>query len=94
MDDKNWKFKIENLECELKVSNIRIKQLKAKETVRTLGVHVCPQLQWNEQFKVIKEKMIKFVAKLNNTDFKPHLMCLYFKACLLKKVFWMWSNKV
>ena len=72
---------------ELKVRNKSTTQLLAKEAVRTLGVHACPQLQWEEEFKVMKEKMIKSIAKLKNTEIKPYLMCLYFNMCLLKKFF-------
>ena len=64
---KNGKFKLENVECELKVISISIKKLNAKEVLGTLGVHVCPQLQWDEQHKVMKETMIESIAKLNNT---------------------------
>jgi len=48
---------------------------------------MCPQVQWKDQFKVMKEKMIESIAKLNNTEIKPYLMHLYFNACSLKKVF-------
>ena len=62
-------------------------QLKVKEAIRTVGVHTCPQLQWDGQFKVMKDKMIKSIAKLNSIEIKTYLMHLYFNACLLKKVF-------
>ena len=35
----------------------------------------------------MKDKMIESIANLNNTEIKPYLMCLYFNASLLKKVF-------
>ena len=71
----------------MKVNNTSIKQLSTNEAIRTLGVHICPQLQWDDQFTVMKEKMIESIAKLNNTEIKPYLMHLYFNAYLLKKVF-------
>ena len=40
----NGKFKVENIECALEVNNTGIIQLKVKEVIRTLGVHVFPQL--------------------------------------------------
>ena len=76
-----------SVECELKINKKIIKQLNTKEAIRTLGVHMCPQVQWKDQFKVMKEKMIESIAKLNNTEIKPHIMYLYFNAYLLKKVF-------
>ena len=87
MDEKNGTFQLEYVKCELKVSNISIKQLKAKEAVRILEVHVCPQLQWDEQYKVMKEKIIESIAKINNTEIKICLPGLHFNACLIKKVF-------
>ena len=62
-------------------------QLKVKEAIITLGFHTCPQLKWYGQFKVVKDKMIDSIAKLNNTEIKPFLMFLDFNACLLNKVF-------
>lgn len=41
---ENGKFKVENIECALEVNNTGIIQLKVKEVIRTLGVHVFPQL--------------------------------------------------
>ena len=41
---ENGKFKIENIERDLKVNNTSIIQLKVKEAIRTLGVHICPKL--------------------------------------------------
>ena len=83
----NGKFEIVTAECELKINDKTIKQLNAKEAIRTLGVQMCPQVQWKDQFKVMKEKMIESIAKLNNTEINPYLVHLYFNAYLLKKVF-------
>ena len=83
----NGKFEIVTVECELKINNKTIKQLNTKEAIRTLGVHMCPQVQQKDQFKVMKEKMIESIAKINNTEIKPYLMHLCFNAYLLKKVF-------
>ena len=82
---KNRKIRIENTECELKVNNISIKKLKLKYSARTLVFHVCPQLLCDEKFKVMKEKMIKSIAKLNKTEIKLDLMCLCFKTHFLKR---------
>ena len=71
----------------MKINNKTIKQLNTKEAIRALGVHMCPQVQLKYQFKVMKEKMIESIAKLNNTEITPCLMHLYFNAYLLKKVF-------
>ena len=43
----NGKFEIEIIDSKVKFSNIKITQFLAIEAVRTLGVHVCPQLQWD-----------------------------------------------
>ena len=75
------------MKCELKVNKKIIKQLSTKDAIRTLGVYMCPQVQWKDQFKAMKDKMIELIAKLNNTEIKPHLMHPYFNAYLLKKVF-------
>ena len=63
--------------------------LLAKEAVRTVGVHVCPQSQWDSQFKDMKDETIEPIAKLNTIDIKHYLICLYFKTRLLKKVFFV-----
>ena len=44
---KNGKFEIKNIECELKVNDTSMVHLKVKEVLRKLGVHTCPQLQWD-----------------------------------------------
>ena len=62
-------------------------QLKATEEIRTIGMHVCPQLQWDDQLKVMKERMIDSIAKFNNTEIKLHLINVHFNACFLKKMF-------
>ena len=54
----NGKFESVTIECELKVNKKIIKQLSTKDAIRTLGVHMCPQFQWNDQFKVMKDKII------------------------------------
>ena len=82
-------FKIENVECELKVNNTSMIQLKAKEAIRTVGCHTCPHSPWDIQFKCMKDKMIDSIEKINNTEIKPYLICLCFNACSLEKVmFW------
>ena len=83
MEGKNWKLKIENIEFELKVNNISTMQLKVKEAIITLRVHMFPPFQWDCQFKVIKDKMIESIAKLNDTEIIPYLMHLYFNTCSL-----------
>ena len=51
---RNGKVEMENVDIELKVSNTSMAQSLGKESVRTLGVQVCPQLQQEEQFKFMK----------------------------------------
>ena len=84
---KYGKFKLENAEHELKVRNISMNQSQVKEALRTVGAHTCPQLQWDEQHKVMKEKMIESIEKLNTIEIKQHLACLHFNTHLLKKAF-------
>ena len=63
----NGKFESVTMECEMKVNKKIIKQLSTKEATRTLDVQICPQFQWNDQFKAMKDKMIQSIAKLSNT---------------------------
>ena len=41
---ENGKFKVINIECALEVNNKGIIQLKVKEAIRILGVHMFPKL--------------------------------------------------
>ena len=68
MEENKWKIRISNHWVRAKTNNKIIKQLSTKEAIRTLGVHMYPKLQWNDQFGVMKEKMIESIAKLNNTE--------------------------
>ena len=42
---ENGKFKIANIECELKANNTNMIQFKVKEAIITLGVHTDTHLQ-------------------------------------------------
>ena len=46
-----------------------------------------PSIKWNEQFDSMRGRMYKAMAKLNSTVTKLQLVCLYFNAYLIKKVF-------
>ena len=37
------------------------KQLKAKERIKTLGVHVNPSINWDKECEHIKTKLIKSI---------------------------------
>ena len=44
----------------------QIEKIDNNKCVRTLGVHVGPELKWNEQFEIMKEKMREAIGKLKN----------------------------
>ena len=65
----------------------KIDKVSQKWVSKMLGVYVTLSLNQSEQFKEMKKKMYKAIAKLNSMIMKPQLMCLYFNAYLIKSIF-------
>ena len=80
-------MQLENIEILLKVNNTKVKQLEVEKVIRTLGIHICLKLKWEEEYNVIVNKMRELIVKLNNMVIKLCLIYMYFNTYLIKKVF-------
>ena len=60
--------------------------INVKNSVKTLGVHVCPSLSWKDEFERVKNKMKSSIKKLMTVDMKLHQACFYFNTCMLTNV--------
>ena len=43
-----------------------MKQCDNEKSVRTIGIHMSPALNWNRQFQEVKIKMEESIGKLSN----------------------------
>ena len=59
--------RIKNLSINININRVKLKQLKSNETTYALGVYINPSLDWNDQYKVMKEKLEHSVTKLIRT---------------------------
>ena len=57
-----------NLVAEIEVNNVKVQQIDCKKSKRLLGICMGPALVWDEQFCVMKEKMIEAMFKLKNAN--------------------------
>ena len=92
-----WKWennKIMNAKVDIILKEEVIKQIKVHESIKTLGVCVNPQLNWNVHFGYVKNKMQDVVRKLMRTEIRVHQACMCFNVCMLTNVFWMRNIKI
>ena len=57
------------------------------ESIKTLGVYMNPQIEWNDQCEHVKNKMQVTVRKLMRTEMKVHQACMCFNVHMLTNVF-------
>ena len=76
-----------NVKVDIKLKEEVIKQIKVHDSVKTLGVCVNPQLNWNVQFEYVKNKMQNTVRKLMRTEMRVHQVHMRFNTYMLTDVF-------
>ena len=57
---------IQNVAIDLSINDTKLNQLNCNQAIRILEVYISPTIIWNQQFKVIAEKMRIATAKLNH----------------------------
>ena len=71
----------------IKLKNELIKQLQVNVSVKTLGVHINPRLNWNDEFEYVRKKMIVTIRKLMRTEMKTYQAHMYYNVYMLTNVF-------
>ena len=71
--------------AKLVLNQDEIEKIDNIKCARTLGVRMCPELKWNEQFEIMKDKMRETIGKLKNTVIFV-LIAHFFNVRLTKKV--------
>ena len=87
-----WKWskgnkKIMSKSAKLVLNQDAIERIDNNEFVRTLGVYMGPQLKWNKQFEIMKEKMRESIGKLKNTAVFAPTAHIFFNMHLINKVY-------
>ena len=78
---------IKDLLINIKLHNYQLKQINNDKTTHALGVYVNPKLNWNNQFKIMKKKMIESTTKLMNTRVNTFQTYLFFNMHMTRSVF-------
>ena len=78
---------MQQLQIELKIDTIEIKQLPVEEGVRSLGIWINPENQQNSQFKIMVDRMKTVIAKLEQTQMLIQLEYIYYNAYIIKAVY-------
>ena len=84
---KNGVRKILKENNELTIGNHTVEQKPHDEATRTLGVWFSPNLCWDKQYEIMKEKLIKAMIKLLNTKLYPYMVHIYFNVYMIKSVY-------
>ena len=58
------KTKIINKRIDIEINQSKIKQTDADKVIRTLGLIIAPLLNWDKQFKAMKDRMRCAIYKL------------------------------
>ena len=64
-----------------------MRQLNIHQSAKTLGVKICLNLGWSEQFKEMRRKLVESVKKLMNTELTSCQVHVYFNIYMLKIIF-------
>ena len=64
-----------------------MKQCDNEQSVRTLGIHTSPALNWDRQFQEVKIKMKESIGKLSNALMKVQLTHLHVNSYFMSKVY-------
>ena len=66
---------IKQRNIKLDMKSQQLEQNDVNDSIRSLGVHIGPSLEWDTQFKVMKEKMLEAVTKIELMETcHPHPM--------------------
>ena len=79
---------------EIKLKNEVIKQSQVNVSVKTLGVHINPRLNWNDEFECVKHKVTATIKKLMRTEMKTYQAHMYYNVYMLTNVFRVWCSAV
>jgi len=89
-----WKWKwqqgqkvIHQINAEIYADEQKIKQMSNEESIKTLGVHITPSLQWKCQFQQMMTKLQDTISKLKYTPMNTHNAYLYFNMYMITKVY-------
>ena len=83
-------------ECKCRNKNKRRidKTKTGNESVKTLGVHLNPIIEWKDQRGHVKNKMKRTIRKLMRTDIKDNQTCMCFNMHVLTNVFLEAENQI
>ena len=78
---------IQILTINININRVKLKQLKVNETTCILEVHVNSSLDWNDQYKVIKEKLEHSITKLMRIPINEFQVHIYFYVYIVKSIY-------
>ena len=87
-----WKWKqgqkelVQN-KIEIWLNGRKLMEINPKESQRTLGVFMNPQLKWEKQFEAMKEKMCRAMSRLKGTSISIANAYVFFNMYLIKQVY-------
>ena len=80
-----WKWddqRINIAPIKTKLKDRTIKQLKINESIKTLGVHVRPSVNRDDEYEHTKNKLIISIKKITRIEIKfIKLMCILMLTC-------------
>ena len=77
---------IKQRNIKLDMKSQQLEQNDVNDSIRSLGVHIGPSLEWDAQFKVMKEKLLESVAKIKLMETYPSTAYVFFNMYLRRKV--------
>ena len=72
---------------DIKVREERMKQYDDEQSVRTLGIHMSPALNWDSQFQEVKIKIEESIRKLSNALMIVLLTHMYVNSYFMSKFY-------
>ena len=75
------------MSAHLEVHNKIFEMENIHQSIRTLGVHITPTLEWKGQFEVMRKKLHVSITKLMATDINPYQAAIYYNTYMIKSVY-------
>ena len=75
-----------DIKGEIFVNEKRLNQTLIKESVKSLGTYFNPTMEWTEQFKMVREKLLCAMSKLRSTPLTAANAYVFFHICLITQV--------
>ena len=75
------------MSAHLEVHNRIIEIENINQSIRTLGVHITPTLEWKGQFEIMRKKLHVSITKLMATDINPYQAVIYYNAYMIKSMY-------